>query len=99
MTTNDALKNFEAALRQKISQEGHEEVSEDRVTLLLLRQIVAEHRLASNEREAELDKLRDEDGEPLDGNYAHLDERRFDTALEDSEALGALLASLEELLP
>ncbi|WDS51776.1 hypothetical protein SEA_TRIUMPH_62 [Streptomyces phage Triumph] len=99
MTTNDTLKNFEAALRQKISQEGHEEVSEDRVTLLLIRQIVAEHRLASNEREAELDKLRDEDGEPLDGDYARLDERRFDMALEDSGALDALLASLEELLP
>lgn len=98
-TTTDALKNFELALRQKISQEGHESVSEDRVTLLLIRQIAAEFRLRSEEREAELKELRNEEGEPLDGDYARLDERRFDMALEDSDDPSALLASLEELLP
>ncbi|MFJ6680552.1 hypothetical protein [Streptomyces werraensis] len=95
----DTLKDFETAIRQQISQEGREPVSEDRVTLLLIRQIVAEYRLRATEREAELNELRDEEGEPLDGDYASLDERRFDVALEDSDDLSGLLASLEELLP
>ncbi|ATI18845.1 hypothetical protein SEA_DIANE_61 [Streptomyces phage Diane] len=99
MSTTDALKNYELAIRQQVSQEGREQVSEDRITLLVIRQLVAEYRLDSNGREAELDELRDEDGEPLDGNYAHLDERRFDMALEDSYALDGLLSKLEELLP
>lgn len=99
MTATDALKNFELAIRQQISQEGHEEVGEDRVTLLLIRQIVAEYRLRTTEREAGLNELRNEEGEPLDGDYARLDERRFDVALEDSDDLSGLLASLEELLP
>ncbi|QAY15718.1 hypothetical protein SEA_BOWDEN_60 [Streptomyces phage Bowden] len=96
MTTTDALKNFEDALRQKISQEGHEEVSEDRVTLLLIRQIVAEHRLSETERQGYLDKLVEE-GE-YEGTYAY-DSQLSDNETDAARSLRTLLDVLEDLLP
>ncbi|QAX95512.1 hypothetical protein SEA_BARTHOLOMEWSD_63 [Streptomyces phage BartholomewSD] len=95
-TTTDALKNFEAALRQKISQEGHEEVSEDRVTLLLIRQIVAEHRLAETERQGHLDKLVKE-GE-YEGSLAY-DSQLSENETDAAGSLRTLLDVLEDLLP
>ncbi|MGM9381078.1 hypothetical protein [Streptomyces antibioticus] len=95
-TTTDALKNFELALRQKISQEGHEEVGEDRVTLLLIRQIVAEHQLAQTERQGYLDKLV-EDGE-YEGTYAY-DSQLSENETEAASSLSSLLGVLEDLLP
>jgi hypothetical protein len=63
-----------------------------------LRGLVAEYKARDAQRTAQLDELRDEDGEPLDGDYAKLDERRTDLALEADDDLGGLLRSLEELL-
>ncbi|ATI18681.1 hypothetical protein SEA_AMETHYST_60 [Streptomyces phage Amethyst] len=95
-TTTDALKNLELAIRQQVSKEGHEKVSEDRITLLLIRQRVAEYQLAETERQGYLDQLV-EDGE-YEGTYA------YDSQLSENETaaagnLSSLLAELVELLP
>ncbi|MEX1655553.1 hypothetical protein ABZ960_20625 [Streptomyces pseudovenezuelae] len=96
MSTADTLKNFELALRQKISHDGREEVGEDRVTLLLIRQIVAEHRLADTERQGYLDKLVEE-GE-YEGSLAY-DSQLAENETEAAESLRTLLGVLEDLLP
>ena len=98
MSTNH-LDAFEQDIRRHTTKEGREPVSEEYITLLKIRQLVAGYQLASIEREAELDELRDEDGEPLDGDYAKLDEYRYDAALADSDALAGLIRELTELLP
>ncbi|ATI18762.1 hypothetical protein SEA_DAUDAU_61 [Streptomyces phage Daudau] len=66
-------------------------------TLKALNALITQYREGEAERTASLDELRDEDGEPLDGNYAHLDELRFDKALEAQDALDGLLSALETL--
>ncbi|MDX3405118.1 hypothetical protein PV708_02500 [Streptomyces sp. ME02-6977A] len=91
-----ALKDFESAIRQQLSHEGREPVGEDRVTLLKIRQIVAEYNLSQTERQADLDKLIEE-GE-YEGSYA------YDSQLSENETgaagdLRALLSELAELLP
>jgi hypothetical protein len=63
-----------------------------------IRALMEEYRERDAKRYAELDELRDEDGEPRDGDYAKLDERRFDLALEASDDLTGLIDSLVELL-
>jgi hypothetical protein len=63
-----------------------------------LRTLVAEYKAREAERKAELGEMRDEDGEPIDGDYAKLDERRFDLALESADDLVSLIDSLVEHL-
>ncbi|MEU4984868.1 hypothetical protein [Streptomyces sp. NPDC021969] len=96
MSTNTALKDFEATIRQQLSHEGREPVSEDRVTLLKIRQLVAEYNISDAERQGDLDKLVEE-GE-YEGSYA------YDSQLSENETgaagdLRALLSELIELLP
>lgn len=95
-TTTDARKDFELALRQKISEEGREPVGEDRVTLLLIRQIVAEYQLRETERQGDLDKLVNE-GES-EGGYAY-DSQLSDNETEAAGDLRSLLDVLADLLP
>jgi hypothetical protein len=61
-------------------------------------ELTMKYRERDAQRTAQLDELRDEDGEPLNGDYAKLDERRTDLALEADDDLSGLLRSLEELL-
>ncbi|ATI19000.1 hypothetical protein KGG85_gp60 [Streptomyces phage Tefunt] len=95
-TTADALKNLERVIRQQVSKEQSEQVSEDRITLLVIRQRVAEYQLAETERQGHLDQLV-EDGE-YEGTYA------YDSQLSENETaaagnLSSLLAELATLLP
>ncbi|WP_329289501.1 hypothetical protein [Streptomyces pseudovenezuelae] len=100
MSTTDALKDFELVIRQQVSQEGREPVSEDRITLLKIRQLVAEYHLDHQETEAGLQSYSTEAGN-LKEQYTWDD---YDSAKDSAgeharESLGRLLALLEELLP
>jgi Sec-independent protein translocase protein TatA len=86
-----AIREMKEAIRQEINAE--QETLKDR-----LRALIAEYKAREAKRKAELDEMRDEDGEPIDGDYAKLDERRFDLALESADDLIGLLNSLEEPL-
>lgn len=93
---SDVLKDFEANLRQQLSREGRESVSEDRVTLLKIRQLVAEYQLLETERQRDLAELV-EVGEG-EGSPAHASQ----VADNDAEAAGNLrdlFADLVDLLP
>ncbi|QBI99422.1 hypothetical protein SEA_CAELUM_62 [Streptomyces phage Caelum] len=62
-----------------------------------VRELVAEYKARDAKRDAELDELRDEDGEPIDGDYYRLDERRTDLALAAADDLCGLIDKLAEL--
>lgn len=96
MTATDTLKNFEATVRHQAAREGREPVGEDRVTLLLIRQLVAECRLRETERQGLIDQLVEE-GE-YEGTYAY-DSQLSENETEAAGDLRSLLDSLEELLP
>ncbi|MFF4054649.1 hypothetical protein ACFYZ0_02535 [Streptomyces sp. NPDC001708] len=95
MSTTHALKDFELVIRQQASQEGREPISEDRVTLLKIRQLVAEYRLAVDERQGDLDRLA-EDGEQ-EGSLAY-DEQLASNEADAAQALVSLLGDLEVLV-
>ncbi|MEU6572325.1 hypothetical protein [Streptomyces sp. NPDC046805] len=87
---NDALENLKRVIRQQIEEEAASLTGQ-------VRALVAEYQAREDRRQAELDHLRDEDGEPIDGDYAKLDERRTDAALEADDDLSGLLRRLTEL--
>ncbi|GAB2329260.1 hypothetical protein [Streptomyces variabilis] len=67
--------------------------------LVELRNIVADVRELYDRQEAELDKLRDEDGDVPSENLPRWDELRYDIhAGQDSDMLGAVLGRLEKLI-
>jgi Sec-independent protein translocase protein TatA len=93
-----AAENLGSAIQEMKEALREEFVREQGDVKAKARALVAEYKARDAKRDAELDELRDEDGEPRDGDYAKLDERRYDLALEAADDLGGLIRNLEELL-
>ncbi|AXQ61117.1 hypothetical protein SEA_HANK144_64 [Streptomyces phage Hank144] len=95
--STDSLKNFERDLRARsAAHEGREPLSEDRITLLVIRQLVAEYQLRAEERRGELDDLI-KDGES-EGSLAY-DEAQTEIETAEAEDLYLLFDALTQRLP
>lgn len=98
---SDSLKDFEATIREQSSREGSESLSEDRITLLVIRQLVAEHRLAEEEMDAELQSYFDNEGGDLKESttWPEYDEASHSAGVQARDNWAGLIRKLEELLP